>query len=96
VGTKGGFFPAYVKHPNGIPCPLDPSDLTGNTANPDGPFNLMLAPAERADILVDFTGQNGNSFILYSDAPGPFPFEAELYQRQSRRPAAAARAPCHI
>jgi len=74
VATEGGFLPAYVKHPNGIPCPLDlVGDPTGNTANPDDPFNLMVAPAERADIFVDFTGLNGESFILYNDAPAPFP-----------------------
>ena len=74
VGTEGGFLPAVAVHPNGIPCPLDlVADPSGNTANPDGPFNLLLAPAERADVLIDFTGLNGKSFILYSDAPAPFP-----------------------
>jgi spore coat protein A len=81
VGTEGGFLPGVVNngsggfttglpvHPNGIPCPLvDPL-----TANPDGPFNLLLAPAERADVLIDFSGLAGKSFILYNDAPAPFP-----------------------
>jgi spore coat protein A len=69
VGTEGGFLPAVAVHPNGIPCPLTDPD----TANQDGPFNLLLAPAERADVLIDFTGLAGESFILYNDAPGPFP-----------------------
>jgi spore coat protein A, manganese oxidase len=69
IGTEGGFLPAVAVHSNGIPCPLVEPD----TANPDGPFNLLLAPAERADLLIDFTGLNGKSFILYNDAPGPFP-----------------------
>jgi spore coat protein A len=75
VGTEGGFLPAVAVHPNGIPCPLDlKEDPTGNTANPDGPFNLLLAPAERADIVIDFNGvPAGSAFILYSDAPAPFP-----------------------
>ena len=35
---------------------------------------LLLAPAERADLLVDFSGiAAGTEFILYNDAPGPFP-----------------------
>lgn len=43
-------------------------------ANPDGPFNLLLAPAERADIVVDFNGVSaGSSFILYNDSTAPFP-----------------------
>ena len=72
VGTEGGFLPAVAIHDNTTPIPLvDPSDIT--TANPDGPFNLLLAP-ERADVVIDFNGvAAGSAFILYSDAPAPFP-----------------------
>jgi spore coat protein A len=74
IGNEGGFLPAVAVHPNHIPCPLDlGADPTGNTAIPDGPFNLLLGPAERADVLIDFTGKAGMSFILYNDAPAPFP-----------------------
>ena len=75
VGTEGGFLPAMTVHPNGIPCPLDlKADPDENTAIADGPFNLLLAPAERADVVIDFNGvAPGSSFILYSDAPAPFP-----------------------
>jgi spore coat protein A len=73
VGTEGGFLPAIATHDN-TPIPLDPGDPTGNTALPDGPFNLLLAPAERADVVIDFNGvPAGSSFILYNDSPGPFP-----------------------
>jgi spore coat protein A, manganese oxidase len=60
-------------HDNTTPIPLvDPSD--GTTANPDRPFNLLLAPAERADVVIDFNGvPAGSIFILYNDAPAPFP-----------------------
>lgn len=35
---------------------------------------LLLAPAERADLIVDFRNvAPGSTFILYSDAPAPFP-----------------------
>ena len=83
VGTEGGFLPGVVNdgsggfttglpiHPNGIPAPYLPGSTTD--VNPDGPFNLLLAPAERADVLIDFTGLAGKSFILYNDAPAPFP-----------------------
>jgi spore coat protein A len=74
VATEGGFLPAVAIHNNTTPIPLDLiGDPSGNSANPDGPFNLLLGPAERADILIDFSGLNGQSFILYNDAPGPFP-----------------------
>jgi spore coat protein A len=37
---------------------------------------LLLAPAERADLIVDFRNvPAGSILILYSDAPAPFPFE---------------------
>src|SRR5262249_3144235 len=74
VGSEGGLLPAVAVHNNGTSIPLDPSDPSGNTAMADGPFNLLLAPAERADVVIDFNGVTaGSSFILYNDAPGPFP-----------------------
>jgi spore coat protein A len=74
VGTEGGFLPAVAIHNNRTPVPLDPSDDSGNTAIADGPFNLLLAPAERADVIIDFNGvPAGSTFILLNDAPAPFP-----------------------
>ncbi len=34
---------------------------------------LILAPAERADVIVDFSGQKGRHVLLRNDAPVPFP-----------------------
>jgi spore coat protein A len=70
VGTEGGFLPAVAIHNNTTPLPkFDPV-----TANPDGPFNLLLAPAERADVVIDFNGVTpGQTFILYNDSVAPFP-----------------------
>ena len=34
---------------------------------------LMLAPAERADVIVDFTNFGGKTIILYNDSPAPVP-----------------------
>jgi spore coat protein A, manganese oxidase len=73
IATEGGFLPGVAPHDNTIPIPLDGTDPSGNSAVPTGPFNLLLAPAERADVLIDFTGKAGKSFILYNDAPAPFP-----------------------
>ena len=33
---------------------------------------MLLAPAERADVVVDFTGLQGNKYILFNDAATPF------------------------
>jgi spore coat protein A len=69
-GTEGGFLPAVAVHNNKTSLTPD-SDYC---ENPDGPFNLMLAPAERADLVIDFDGvPAGTSFILYNDAVAPFP-----------------------
>jgi spore coat protein A len=75
IGTEAGFLPAIAVHDNNTPIPLDvDEDPSGSSAKPDGPFNLLLAPAERADVIIDFNGlPAGASFILYNDAPAPFP-----------------------
>jgi spore coat protein A len=70
VGTEGGFLPAVAVHDNTTPLPR----IAPDTVNPDGPFNLLLAPAERADVVIDFNGVSpGQTFILYNDSPAPFP-----------------------
>jgi spore coat protein A len=70
VGSEGGFLPAVAIHNNTTPLPL----LDAEDANADGPFNLLLAPAERADLVIDFNGVPvGSTFILYNDCIAPFP-----------------------
>ena len=67
VGTEGGFLPAPVLL-NSPPIPFG-VDLFGNLS-----FNLLLAPAERADLVIDFSNVPvGSRLILYADAPAPFP-----------------------
>jgi spore coat protein A len=34
---------------------------------------LLIAPAERLDVVIDFSGLAGKSFLLGNDAPAPFP-----------------------
>jgi spore coat protein A, manganese oxidase len=62
IGTEGGYLPFEVTHTNDKP--FSPVTLTGN---------LLLGNAERADVIVDFTGLAGREYIMYNDAPGPFP-----------------------
>jgi spore coat protein A, manganese oxidase len=70
VGNEGGFLTRVAVHRNQTPLTPD-SDYC---ENPDGPFNLLLAPAERADLVIDFNGvPAGTRFILYNDAVTPFP-----------------------
>jgi spore coat protein A len=70
VGNEGGFLTAVAIHRNRRPLPkFDSTD-----SNPDGPFNLLLAPAERADVVIDFNdAPPGSTFILYNDGVAPFP-----------------------
>ena len=46
-----------------------PNPTFGNATR----FNLLLAPAERADVIIDFRGFENSNLILYGDAPAPFP-----------------------
>lgn len=40
---------------------------------PIGINEILLAPAERADVIIDFTNLNGKRIIMKNDAPAPFP-----------------------
>lgn len=62
LGTEGGFLPNPVRVPSNVP--FNPATLGGS---------LITAPAERWDLLVDFSGLAGQRVILYNDGPAPFP-----------------------
>ena len=69
IGTEGGFLPAPVAL-NGPPQQIGFDPVTGNANR----YTLLLAPAERADVIIDFSGVLvGSKLILYNDAPAPFP-----------------------
>jgi len=71
IGTEGGFLPRPVVIPaHPIYWNLDPT--TFNVGNVQGGA-LILGPAERADVIVDFTAFAGKTLILYNDAPAAYP-----------------------
>ncbi len=71
IGTEGGFLPEPVVVPNQpITWVTDPTVF--NAGNVDK-HALLLAPAERADVIVDFSQYAGKTLILYNDAPAAFP-----------------------
>jgi spore coat protein A len=71
IGTEGGVLPQPVVLNN--PPAQIPTNCDGSV-NADGPFNLLMAPAERADLIIDFSSvPAGTNLILYNDAPAPFP-----------------------
>ncbi len=78
IGNEGGFlpFPVALNNPP-VPFGVEPDVLPDGSPNPvaGNPkfYNLLLAPAERADLVIDFSKFAGQTLILYNDAPSPFP-----------------------
>jgi len=76
IGTEGGFLPAPVLLPNQpVSWVTDPTLFTAGLVaqQNEGGGTLMLGPAERADVIVDFSQHAGKTLILYNDAPAPWP-----------------------
>lgn len=75
LGTEGGFLARAVTVPSGrrlnITVDPDTGDRTADPVNLGGA--LVTGPAERWDVVVDFSSFAGKSLVLYNDAPGPFP-----------------------
>jgi len=57
IGTDGGLLSAPV--------------LLNDPQNATSP-RLLLGPAERADIVIDFAGYEGKSYLLHNNAKSPF------------------------
>ncbi len=77
IGTEGGFLPSPVVIPNQpITWVTDPTVF--NAGNVDK-HSLLLGPAERADVIVDFSQYAGHTLILYNDAPAAFPARDPRY-----------------
>ncbi len=71
IATEGGFLPEPVVLPN---QPIDWNvDVTTFNAGNVNAGTLMLGPAERADVIVDFSEWAGKTLIMYNDAPTPWP-----------------------
>jgi spore coat protein A, manganese oxidase len=81
IGTEGGFLPNPTALPSNPAGPGVTQQQLVFDINPASPtygnalyYNLLLAPAERCDLLIDFTDvPTGSVLILYSDSPAPFP-----------------------
>jgi spore coat protein A, manganese oxidase len=58
IGTDGGLLDRPVQ-------PTDHEDLNRKA--------LLMAPGERADIIIDFSGMAGKTFTLTNDAQFPYP-----------------------
>jgi len=77
IANEGGFLPAPVEIPAQFTTWVTDPTLF-NAGNVDQ-HSLMLAPAERADVIVDFSQYAGQTLILYNDAPAAFPARDPRY-----------------
>ena len=91
IGTEGGFLPAPVVVPaHETTWITDPTRF--DVGNVDQ-HSLLLAPAERADVVVDFSQYRGKTLILYNDAPAAFPARVPGYDYYTGGPDLTPRAP---
>ncbi|WP_243313430.1 multicopper oxidase domain-containing protein [Fundidesulfovibrio agrisoli] len=77
IGNEGGFLPAPVVLTNTpIGFETNPKNIVvGNVLEK----NLFMGPAERADVIIDFSAFAGQTVILYQDSPAPVPaFETRV------------------
>ncbi len=71
LGTEGGFLPKPVVL-KGQPITFVTDPTAFNVGNVKD-FNLFMGPAERADVIIDFSNFGGEELILYNDAPAAVP-----------------------
>src|ERR1700756_4080156 len=71
IGSEGGLLPApVVIPPTAINYEQNTRSITIGSVAVHG---LWLGPAERADVIVDFSQFANKTLILYNDAPAPAP-----------------------
>jgi FtsP/CotA-like multicopper oxidase with cupredoxin domain len=85
IGNEGGFLPA--------PVVIDGQQVTTWITDPTrfdvgnvDKHSLLLAPAERADVIVDFSQFEGQTLILYNDGPAAFPARVPSYDYYTGAP----------
>ena len=85
VASEGGFLPkpAVIDGQQPTTWITDPTRF--DVGNVDQ-HSLLLAPAERADVVVDFSKFAGKTLILYNDAPAAFPARVPQYDYYTGAP----------
>lgn len=71
IGSEGGVSPQAVELRN-TPIGYEQNKRSVTVLN-TYEHTLFLGPAERADIMVDFSQFAGKTLLLYNDAPAPLP-----------------------
>lgn len=85
IGNEGGFLakPAVVDGQQVTTWITDPTRFDAGLVDQ---HSLLLAPAERADVVVDFSKYAGKTLILYNDAPAAFPARIPSYDYYTGAP----------
>ena len=84
IGTESGFLPSpVVINPQPITYNVDPTAFWVGNVNK---MALALGPAERADVIVDFSQYAGQTLILYNDAPAAWPAGVANYDYYTGAP----------
>lgn len=78
IASEGGFLPQPTVIDGQQPTTWITDPTRFDVGNVDK-HSLLLAPAERADAIVDFSKFAGKTLILYNDAPAAFPARVSTY-----------------
>jgi FtsP/CotA-like multicopper oxidase with cupredoxin domain len=71
IGSEGGLLPAAAVIPS-TPVNYEYNRRSVTVLN-ISTHGLLLGPAERADVVIDFSQFAGKTLIVYNDAPAPVP-----------------------
>ncbi len=85
IGSDGGFLPAPTVIDGQQPTTYITDGTRFDVGNVDK-HSLLIAPAERADVVVDFSKFAGKTLILYNDAPAAFPARVPSYDYYTGQP----------
>ena len=85
IANEGGFLPAPTVIDGQQPTTWITDPTRFDVGNVDQ-HSLLLAPAERADAIVDFSKFAGKTLILYNDAPAAFPARVPGYDYYTGAP----------
>jgi FtsP/CotA-like multicopper oxidase with cupredoxin domain len=84
IGHEGGFLPTpVVIKPQPVDWNTDAGTFDFGNVNT---YALFLGPAERADVIVDFSKFAGKTLILYNDSPAPVPAADPRYDIYTNGP----------
>jgi FtsP/CotA-like multicopper oxidase with cupredoxin domain len=85
IGSEGGFLPAPTVVDGQQPTTWITDPTRFDVGNVDK-HSLVVGPAERSDVIVDFSRFAGKTLILYNDAPAAYPARVPSYDYYTGAP----------